>query len=133
MVNCEDPDWEAYGMECWTDRPVWGVVALVRSMWDAGHQVVLVSARTSAAADLTIGWLDKHRIPYTALILKDKEDVREHVVYKVETILDVCNKYGGVIFHVDDWPEVRDALAPEGISCLVVSPPARSIQMETTH
>lgn len=70
--------------------PTTGAVEALQSLLDAGHEVVIVTARNfgKRSEELTRKWLDKHKVPYSELhFAQDKTQFQ----------LD---------FHLDDSPDV---------------------------
>jgi predicted kinase len=67
------------------DRPNLPVIAAVRAMHAAGHEVVFCSGRTEACRDATEKWLAEHAaIPYAALHMRAVGDMRKDSIVKAE-------------------------------------------------
>ena len=46
----EKPDWESYSLACYADKPVHGVIRLVRELQDAGNIIVSTAIATTGAS-----------------------------------------------------------------------------------
>jgi predicted kinase len=67
------------------DRPNVAVIAAVRAMHAAGHEIVFCSGRTDDCREDTAAWLDEHvGVPYTALFMRVTGDQRRDSVVKQE-------------------------------------------------
>ena len=67
------------------DVPNEAVIAAVRAMHAAGHEVVFCSGRDASAQADTVAWLDRHvKVPYLALHLRAVGDHRKDTVVKQE-------------------------------------------------
>ncbi|MDZ7666473.1 MAG: bifunctional metallophosphatase/5'-nucleotidase [Desulfotignum sp.] len=52
--------------------PVPGAKEMMARWIDAGHRVDIVTGRPPSARDVSLAWLDRHRIAYTDFIMVDK-------------------------------------------------------------
>jgi predicted kinase len=68
-----------------TDLPNAPVIAAVRAMHAAGHEIVFCSGRTDDCREDTAAWLDEHvGVPYTALFMRVTGDQRRDSIVKQE-------------------------------------------------
>ncbi|MET7400435.1 AAA family ATPase [Dactylosporangium sp. NPDC005572] len=68
-----------------SDLPNAPVIAAVRAMHAAGHEVVFCSGRSDDCHDETAAWLDKHvAVPYAGLFMREFGDQRRDSVVKAE-------------------------------------------------
>jgi 5'(3')-deoxyribonucleotidase len=96
----------------WHLEPFPGAIDSVRSLAEAGHQIVVITTKPDFAVTDTHEWIDKHGIPTTEIhILEDKWLVS-------------CDVY------LDDGPHVLPGLVanrPEATVCRFVRPWNRSV------
>lgn len=52
--------------------PVEGAVEGLREWADQGYGIEIVTGRPTSARDVTLAWLDRHRVPYENFIMVDK-------------------------------------------------------------
>ncbi|MEV4131436.1 AAA family ATPase [Dactylosporangium sp. NPDC049742] len=68
-----------------TDLPNAPVIAAVRAMHAAGHEIVYCSGRTDDCRDDTAAWLDEHvGVPYAGLFMRVTGDQRRDSIVKQE-------------------------------------------------
>ena len=93
---CEDiPNEEAERF--WDAEPLPGALECVKELYEQGDRITFFTSRTSAHAEATEHWLDKHGFPY------------ESVCYNKPRIKD-----GEVYRWVDNKP-VKATYVPEGL------------------
>jgi uncharacterized HAD superfamily protein len=57
----------------WHLEPYPGAVEALRSLADAGHQIIILTTKPSFAVDDTFEWIERHRVPAAEIhILEDK-------------------------------------------------------------
>jgi 5'(3')-deoxyribonucleotidase len=97
----------------WHLEPFPGAVEALRSLVDAGHQVVVVTTKPDFAVGDTYEWIERHRIPAAEIhILEDKW-------------LVACDVY------LDDGPHVLPGLVehrPQSTVCRYVRPWNRPVR-----
>ncbi|WDP90223.1 MAG: bifunctional metallophosphatase/5'-nucleotidase [Desulfobacter sp.] len=52
--------------------PVAGAVEGLRAWAEQGHAIDIVTGRPTSAREVTLAWLDRHRVPYENFIMVDK-------------------------------------------------------------
>lgn len=128
-------DWEAYSMACASDGPG-PALPLVHAFQGLGATVVIVSARNEGARAITHDWLKRHAVHAEHVVLYDEEifgsalrrNKITHVELKVRQLAWVNGWYQHlrgerISLHVDDWPEVRDAVQSKlHIPTVIVTP-----------
>lgn len=50
-------------------KPIEGAINAVQKLYDAGHTIIIYSARTWMEFEMTTDWLQKNKVPYHQLIL----------------------------------------------------------------
>ncbi|MEM1229852.1 MAG: hypothetical protein AAGI15_04895 [Pseudomonadota bacterium] len=64
LLAGDRPDWHSFNKASLFDPPNDAVAAVLRSLFDHGYQIWIVSGRSDVAELETRGWLAKHAIPY---------------------------------------------------------------------
>jgi hypothetical protein len=138
LINEEDraaTDWDAYSMAC-ADDSVGPAYLLAMTMLRLGASIVVCSARSKCADQLTRKWLNQRDIRPLAMTLYDesehgtdyKTNAISHSEWKAEALLKLnqfCIKRCGeeITMHVDDQFKVKEVVeAKTGIPVLVVHP-----------
>jgi predicted kinase len=82
----------------------------------------LLSGRSDEFREVTSKWLDDNGIPYTALFMRKKGDVRKDSIIKEEIYRkEIEGKYN-VLFVLDDRNQVVELWRSLGLTCLQVAP-----------
>lgn len=114
--------WTDYERACANDRPMPGTVALLRLLWDSGHEIHIVTWRSLQVSHYTLAWLDQHNIPYDLLRMRwhsDPKDSNEYKTYVINRMIQI-GKTPKLV--VEDWPEAAAAIETLGIPVLTVDP-----------
>ncbi|GAA3276468.1 AAA family ATPase [Dactylosporangium vinaceum] len=89
------------------DRPNEPVIAAVRAMHAAGHEIVFCSGRSDDSREATEAWLAEHvGVPYRALFMRQFGDVRRDSVVKAEIFEKEIRSRYHVIGVFDDRQQV---------------------------
>lgn len=96
--------WQKFFQAMDKDLPVPAVAAKVR-MLSQDHTIILVSSRPNDYRKLTEEWLNKHKIPYQQLFMREPGDFRDDEVVKQEILNTSLNK-GEIKLVIDDRPRV---------------------------
>lgn len=95
---------------------------IVKDYYHMGTRVLVTSGRDAKHRTETEDWLNKHKIPYDALIMRPEDDTRKDDVVKDELYeRHIADKYN-VLFALDDRDRVVDMWRAKGIKCLQVQP-----------
>lgn len=54
-------------------KPLRGAVESLQELVDRGHTVIIYSARTWAEYEMTVDWLNQHKVPFSQLVLGKPE------------------------------------------------------------
>lgn len=98
------------------------IAEIVKSYFDMGTKIILLSGRTDNYMEETKRWLTKHEIPYHELMMRKKGDARKDAIIKKEIVdSEIKDKYF-VRFVLDDRNQVVDMWRNElGYACLQVN------------
>ena len=98
------------------------IASIIKQYASKGHYIVLLSGRHDTYKPQTIKWLEKHAIPYDALLMRMASDYRKDAIVKREFFdTEIHNKYY-VDFVLDDRNQVVDMWRKDlGLTCLQVN------------
>jgi predicted kinase len=97
------------------------VADIVRRYAGAGQHVLLVSGRKECHREPTERWLQHHKIPYTALWMRQTEDNRPDSIVKQEIFEHYIRGRHYVYFVLDDRNSVVQLWRSLGLTCLQVA------------
>ena len=104
------------------DTLVEPVAMLVRQLAQM-HKIVVLSGRSAVCRDLTLGWLDRHSVPYQELVMRPEDDQRPDDVLKAELYrTQVLGRYN-VLGVIDDRPKVCRMWRDLGLTVFQVGNP----------
>ena len=113
------PDWASFNDAMGDDTPNAPVVALYRSLWNAGtYDIILVTGRNECFRKITEQWLAWNEIPFGRLIMRADKDNRADHMIKEEILHSLQAEGKNIIFTVDDRQQVVDMWRRNGITCL---------------
>jgi hypothetical protein len=105
------------------DRPNRAVIAAVKAMYAAGHEVIFCSGRTEGCRDATEKWLREHTgIPYVGLYMRAVGDTRKDSIVKRELFDQHIRRLWDVVCVFDDRRQVVDAWRAMGLTVFQVAP-----------
>jgi phosphoglycolate phosphatase-like HAD superfamily hydrolase len=85
-------DWEAFFHACGDDDLI-AEVARLLDVIDAGHHVVLLTARPLRVRPQTLAWLDRYGLRWDLLIMREHSDWMASALFK-ERSVDELRDYG---------------------------------------
>jgi predicted kinase len=104
------------------DRPNLPVIAAVRAMHAAGHEIVFCSGRTDACWEATEVWLKEHvAVPFAALFMRRAGDGRKDSVVKREIFDEEIRHRWNVVAVFDDRAQVVRAWREIGLTVFAVA------------
>lgn len=115
------PDWDAYSLACYADKPIHGVIRLVRELADAGNRICIASGRAEVAAERTIKWLSMNHVRYDEICLRRSGDHRKNDEVKVSIVEALRARGERVWLAIDDNPNVGAALLHIGVPTVLVA------------
>lgn len=112
-------DWDAFFAACGEDELI-GEVARLLEVLDAGHQVVLLTARPLRVRPQTLAWLDRYKLRWDLLIMRDYGDYSASRSFKRETVGHL-RRYGfDLRLAFEDDRRNVDMFHGEGIPCVYI-------------
>lgn len=110
------------GMACGSDLLNEPIARLLRLYHASGVQVLLMSGRQEEAQEATREWLQRHEIPYDALIMRKTGDARKDSIVKKELYEAHVRGQFHIEVVLDDRNQVVDLWRLElGLPCLQVN------------
>src|SRR5215469_1058342 len=116
------PTWDDYSMACSDDKPIEGVISMLRMLSDAGKLIFIVTGRSDAARDLTQEWLKQNHVPWDALLMRKAGDRTPNGTYKRAAIKKIEDAGYEPVLFVEDYPAVADEIRATGLPVLLVNP-----------
>lgn len=95
------------------------VVDMVHAAKQAGHDIIIVTARKAKWRNHTAFWLADKGIPSDALFMRDDKDGRKDYEVKKD-ILNTIRKTWEVVHAIDDSPSIIQLWTNEGITTTIV-------------
>lgn len=84
----QDERWRRFFADCVHDTPRERVVAAAKALFEAGLQVVILSARSDEVKRETLAWLHKHGIPFDELRMRKAGDRTPDETLKSQWLAD---------------------------------------------
>jgi len=98
------------------------IAEIIKTYFDKGTSIILLSGRTDNYKEQTKRWLSKHDIPYHDLLMRKKGDSRKDSVIKQEIVKSKIEGKYFVRFVLDDRNQVVDMWRKDlGFACLQVN------------
>ena len=120
LLAGDRPDWHSFNKASLFDSPNDAVANVLRSLFDHGYQIWIVSGRSDVAELETRGWLAKHGIPYHQLLMRSASDSRpDHVLKEGWALHYDLPERALAVF--DDRKVVVDMWRRLGIPCFQVA------------
>jgi phosphoglycolate phosphatase-like HAD superfamily hydrolase len=121
LVEGDEKDFPAFHAASAGCPPNADVVEAARAQAADGRAILVVTSREFIWRDLTLDWLVKHDIPYTALHMRIVGDYRKDVVVKGEILQQITKDGWTVLAAWDDEDEIVDLWREQGIDVHVVA------------
>lgn len=117
------PDWESFYKECVNDAIIQPVVELLRTLQDAGEEIIFVTGRSDAYMEETLEWVcDKVLLKNTAIMYMRKEgDHREDCVVKKEIYNEYIKPYFNILGVFEDRTQCVKMWRELGLTCYQVA------------
>lgn len=107
--------WLRFNMEAGKDAPIQDNIDLMNTQAMAQYTIIILTGRSDDALEITLGWLKRHRVPYTSLIMRPKGDHRKDVVFKEEKLRTIG--LDNILCCFDDLEHVVKHIRSLGVTC----------------
>lgn len=114
--------WRRFFAAVGDDPPLPAARALLGLLRD-DVTVILLSARPGWVFDITVEWLERHRVPWHLLVLRGDGPVERAAVFKREVVRSLVGAGFTVEAAADDDPAVVEMYTAEGVPVVAVASP----------
>ena len=83
-IQGEEKNWDAFFLSCSKDTPIPHMIEVCDALFNAGHDIVIVSGRSDLVREETENWLRLHSISYDHLYMRSHGDHRPDDVVKAD-------------------------------------------------
>lgn len=112
-------DWEAFFHACGDDDLI-SEVARLLDVIDAGHRVVLLTARPIRVQPQTLAWLDRYGLRWDLLIMREFGDYMASRVFKHRSVAEL-RAYGfDLRLAFEDDPRNVHMFHSQGVPCIYI-------------
>jgi phosphoglycolate phosphatase-like HAD superfamily hydrolase len=112
-------DWEAFFEACGEDKPVDEVARLLEVL-DPTLQIVLLTARPLRVRPQTVAWLERYKLRWDLLIMREWGDYSASRSFKRESVGDL-RRYGfELCLALEDDRRNVDMFHGEGVPCVYI-------------
>jgi phosphoglycolate phosphatase-like HAD superfamily hydrolase len=112
-------DWEAFFQACGDDEPIDEVARLLEVL-DAAYRVVLLTARPLRVQPQTVAWLDRYKLRWDLLIMRDAGDYSASRSFKREAVDDLRDYGFDLRLAFEDDRRNVDMFHAAGIPCVYI-------------
>jgi phosphoglycolate phosphatase-like HAD superfamily hydrolase len=112
-------DWEAFFQACGDDEPIDEVARLLEVL-DAAYRVVLLTARPLRVQPQTVAWLDRYKLRWDLLIMRDAGDYSASRSFKLEAVDDLRDYGFDLRLAFEDDRRNVDMFHAAGIPCVYI-------------
>jgi len=112
-------DWDGFFEACGEDQVI-DEVARLLEMLDGGLTVVLLTARPVRVRPQTLGWLDRYRLRWDLLIMRDYGDYMASTRFKREVVDDLRAMGFDLRLAFEDDRRNVDMFHAAGVPCVYI-------------
>ncbi len=115
-------DWHGYFAACVDDPPHSPIIQVCRALHDTGHEIWIVSGRSSEVRAETVAWLTTQGVPYAQLVMRRVGDRRPDNTLKHGWLVDGTLPRERIAMVFDDRDQVVTMWRKAGLVCAQVAP-----------
>jgi len=112
-------DWDAFFAACGDDELIDEVARLLEVL-DAAHHVILLTARPLRVRPQTLAWLDRYKLRWDLLIMRDYGDYSASRSFKRQAVDDLRDYGFDLRLAFEDDRRNVDMFHREGIPCVYI-------------
>lgn len=120
-------DWAAFNAAIPFDTPVPAIVKLTQCL-DPDIHVLVTTGRSEDFRWTMMGWLQKHGVRVSRMIMRGSKDMRSDDKVKLDLYRDCIEPFYDVQFVVDDRPSVVSAWESIGLPVIAVAQPEHLLE-----
>ncbi len=131
FIASQKKDWHGYFAACVDDPPNSPIIQVCRALHDTGHEIWIVSGRSSEVRAETEVWLAAQGVPYTQLVMRRMGDRRPDNTLKHRWLVDgtlprerIAMVFDGSGSGRDHVAQYRSSMRPGGTGKLLRRAPA---------
>ncbi|MBT7611376.1 MAG: hypothetical protein HN576_16570 [Bacteriovoracaceae bacterium] len=117
-VQKKEKDWKLFNEGMAHDGIYLWCFELILSMKNSGYEIIFLTGRDNSYRDQTCTWLEKNKIQYDTLHMREVTDHREDHIIKNEIYKRVIEPQKNVLFVLDDRLSVVKMWREIGLICL---------------
>lgn len=120
ICSPQDRNWEAYFNKCDRDTPNEAVIELLRR-FITGNLIYILSGRSQIVGKKTIEWIEKHKVPYSYLQMREEHDRTADDILKLRWADQFNLTPENTLFVLEDRERVVNAWRKKGFRCFQVA------------
>lgn len=120
-MEAKKKDWKNFYAEMVNDQPNHDILWIVESWANRGVPILLCTGRPEEYRPFTVGWLERFRVPYHKLYMRQTGDFRADDIIKLELLAQMQTDGFDPNIALDDRDRVVKAWRAVGIRCLQVA------------
>lgn len=111
--------WDAFNLAADKDSPFLDNIELLRTLFDAGKRIIILTGRCDVAEKLTEDWLWRFGVTHHKLIMRPASDHRKDIAFKEEKLKEIG--LHRIIACFDDLEHVAEHIRSLGVTCHLVT------------
>lgn len=115
------PDWEKFYEMCVDDKPIEGVIEILKLLSHTGIKIVLVTGRPKKYLTQTLAWLLKQNIKFDGIYMREDGDHRPDYIVKHELYMNYISKNYAILGVFEDRKQCVDMWRGLGLTCCQVA------------
>ena len=119
LIEGSQRDWKGFFARCGEDAPILSSVRLL-DVVDADVAVVLLTGRPLGVQDATIQWLDRHGLRWDVLVMRDRGDYSNSLVFKQQSARFLKARGFELVLAVEDDRRNCEMFEEEGVPALYI-------------
>lgn len=101
-IKKEPKDWNSFYADCFNDAPIYPIVELVNTLYQAGYRIIFCTGRRESVRNKTEAGLLNVGLPYSAVLMRKDGDVRSDVIVKPELLRNAGLDFRDIAYIIED-------------------------------
>ena len=119
FIEYPRPDWEAFFHACGDDDLI-AEVARLLDVLDHDHRIVLLTARPIRVQPQTIAWLDRYKLRWDLLVMREFGDYMAARTFKQRSVLELRQFGFDLRLAFEDDPRNVAMFHADGVPCIYI-------------